>query len=72
MGHERQSDDPRLFYARHLAVLAGIILFGFNGWFTGMQNALFPMMTAITVNLDPHPLQPVVRIRAGPGIVGIA
>ncbi|WP_418992307.1 MATE family efflux transporter [Alistipes sp.] len=39
------------FYARIWAVPAGIVLFGFNGWFTGMQNALIPMFTAITVNI---------------------
>ena len=39
------------FYARIWAVPAGIILFGFNGWFTGMQNAVFPMLTALTVNV---------------------
>ena len=39
------------FYARIWAVPAGILLFGFNGWYTGMQNALFPMCTAITVNV---------------------
>ena len=39
------------FYTRIWAVPAGILLFGFNGWFTGMQNALFPMITAITVNV---------------------
>ncbi len=39
------------FYARIWAVPAGIVLFGFNGWFTGMQNAVIPMCTAITVNI---------------------
>lgn len=39
------------FYARIWAVPAGILLFGFNGWFTGMQNAVIPMVTAIAVNL---------------------
>ena len=39
------------FYARIWAVPAGILLFGFNGWFTGMQNAVIPMVTAVTVNL---------------------
>ena len=38
------------FYARIWAVPAGILLFGFNGWYTGM-NAVFPMCTAITVNV---------------------
>ncbi|MEG2612463.1 MAG: MATE family efflux transporter, partial [Alistipes sp.] len=38
------------YYARIWAVPAGILLFGFNGWFTGMQNAMIPMVTAITVN----------------------
>lgn len=39
------------FYARIWAVPAGILLFGFNGWFTGMQNAIIPMCIAITVNV---------------------
>ncbi len=39
------------FYARIWAVPAGIMLFGFNGWFTGMQNAVIPMFTAVTVNI---------------------
>ncbi len=39
------------FYARIWAVPAGILLFGFNGWFTGMQNAVIPMFTALTVNI---------------------
>lgn len=39
------------FYARIWAVPAGILLLGFNGWFTGMQNALIPMCIAITVNI---------------------
>ena len=38
------------FYARIWAVPAGILLFGVNGWFTGMQNAMIPMFTAISVN----------------------
>lgn len=41
----------RYFYARIWAVPAGIVLFGFNGWFTGMQNAVIPMCTSITVNI---------------------
>jgi len=39
------------FYARIWAVPAGILLFGFNGWYTGMQNALIPMCIAIMVNV---------------------
>ena len=39
------------FYTRIWAVPAGILLFGFNGWFTGMQNAVIPMCTAVTVNI---------------------
>ncbi len=39
------------FYARIWAVPAGIMLFGFNGWFTGMQNAVIPMFTALAVNI---------------------
>lgn len=39
------------FYARIWAVPAGIMLFGLNGWFTGMQNAVIPMCTSIVVNV---------------------
>ena len=39
------------YYARIWAVPAGILLFGLNGWYTGMQNAVIPMVIAITVNL---------------------
>ena len=39
------------YYARIWAVPAGILLFGLNGWFTGMQNAVIPMCTAVVVNL---------------------
>jgi len=34
------------FYARIWAVPAGIMLFGLNGWFIGMQNARIPMWIA--------------------------
>jgi len=54
------------FYARIWAVPAGIVLFGFNGWFTGMQNAIFPMLTASRSHRA-HPLQPLVRLRDGYG-----
>ena len=40
------------FYARIWAVPAGIMLFGFNGWYTGMQNAVIPMCIAVTVNIQ--------------------
>ena len=39
------------FYARIWAVPAGIMLFGLNGWFTGMQNAMIPMVTSIFINV---------------------
>lgn len=39
------------YYARIWAVPAGIILFGYNGWYTGMQNAMIPMCIAIIVNI---------------------
>ena len=45
------SDTVReYFYARIWAVPAGIVLFGFNGWYTGMQNAVIPMCIAVLVN----------------------
>ncbi len=39
------------FYTRIWAVPAGIMLFAFNGWLTGMQNAVIPMAVAIMVNI---------------------
>ena len=54
------------YYARIWAVPAGILLFGFNGWFTGMQNAVIPMCTAITVNIIHVACSSVVRFRARP------
>lgn len=47
-GNEMVAD---YFYARIWAVPAGIMLFGLNGWFTGMQNAVIPMCTSIWVNI---------------------
>lgn len=41
----------RYYYARIWAVPAGILLFALNGWYTGMQNALIPMVIAIIVNV---------------------
>lgn len=38
------------FFARIWAIPAGILLFGFYGWFVGMQNATIPMIISITVN----------------------
>ena len=39
------------FFARVWAVPAGVLLFGLNGWLTGMQNAIIPMIVAISVNV---------------------
>ena len=41
----------KYFYTRIWAVPAGIMLFAFNGWLTGMQNAVIPMSVAIVVNM---------------------
>lgn len=60
------------FYARIWAVPAGILLFGFNGWYTGMQNALFPMCTAITVNVIHSLCSLWFAFGMDMGIVGIA
>ena len=40
----------KYFYARIWAIPAGILLFGFYGWFVGMQNGVIPMAISITVN----------------------
>ncbi len=60
------------FYARIWAVPAGILLFGFNGWFTGMQNAVIPMATAIIVNLIHIGCSFLFAFGLDLGIVGIA
>ena len=39
------------FYTRIWAVPAGVLLFALNGWFTGMQNAIIPMIVAVSVNI---------------------
>ncbi len=39
------------FYIRILAAPATLCLYSFNGWFIGMQNARFPMIVAIFINL---------------------
>ncbi|MEG2614784.1 MAG: MATE family efflux transporter [Alistipes sp.] len=60
------------YYARIWAVPAGILLFGFNGWFTGMQNAMIPMITAITVNVVHIVCSLWFAFDLNMGIVGIA
>ena len=60
------------FYARIWAVPAGIMLFGFNGWFTGMQNAVIPMITSITVNSIHIVCSLWFAVGLNMGIVGIA
>lgn len=60
------------YFARIWAVPAGILLFGFNGWFTGMQNAVIPMTTAIAVNVIHVALSLWFAFGLDMGIVGIA
>ncbi|MDE6778604.1 MAG: MATE family efflux transporter [Alistipes sp.] len=60
------------FYARIWAVPAGIVLFGFNGWYTGMQNALIPMCIAIAVNVVHIAFSLWFAFGFDMGIVGIA
>ncbi len=60
------------FYARVWAVPAAMMLFGINGWFTGMQNAIIPMCTSITVNLTHIACSLWFAFGLDMGIVGIA
>lgn len=60
------------YYARIWAVPAGILLFGFNGWYTGMQNAMIPMLIAITVNIVHILCSLWLAFGQDMGIVGIA
>ena len=60
------------FYARVWAVPAGVLLFGLNGWLTGMQNAIIPMVVAIVVNVIHIVCSLWFAFSLGMGIVGIA
>ena len=60
------------YYTRIWAVPAGILLFGFNGWYNGMQNAVIPMCTAITVNVVHVLVSLWFAFERDLGIVGIA
>ena len=60
------------FYARIWAVPAGVMLFGLNGWFTGMQNAVIPMATSIFINILHLLLSLWFVFGADMGITGIA
>ncbi|MFI3328632.1 MAG: MATE family efflux transporter [Rikenellaceae bacterium] len=58
--------------ARLWAVPAGILLFGFHGWFTGMQNGTYSMSIALSVNVIHMLSSYYFAIVAGYGVVGIA
>ncbi len=58
--------------ARIWAVPACVVLFGFHGWFTGMQNAIIPMVTAIFVNLLHIVASYYLAFDCDMGILGIA
>ncbi|MBQ5396148.1 MAG: MATE family efflux transporter [Alistipes sp.] len=60
------------FFARIWAVPAGVLLFGLNGWLTGMQNAVIPMIVAIVVNVIHIVFSLWFAFPLGMGIVGIA
>ncbi len=60
------------FYTRIWAVPAGILLFALNGWFTGMQNAIIPMIVAITVNIIHIICSFIFAFNLDMGIVGVA
>ena len=60
------------FYTRIWAVPAGILLFAFNGWLTGMQNAIVPMSVAILVNVIHIACSYLVSIVGTMGLEGIA
>ena len=48
------------------------MLFGFNGWYTGMQNAVIPMCIAVTVNIVHVSTSLWLVFGHGMGITGIA
>ncbi len=60
------------FFVRIWAVPAGLMLYGFNGWYNGMQNAVIPMATSLTVNVLHIGLSIWFVFGHGMGIEGIA
>ncbi len=58
--------------ARIWAVPAGILLFAFHGWYTGMQNAVIPMSVAMLVNVLHIVMSFFFAFHCEMGIVGIA
>lgn len=60
------------FFARIWAVPAGVLLFALNGWLTGMQNAIIPMIVAIMVNIIHIACSLWFAFPLGWGITGIA
>lgn len=60
------------FFARIWAVPAGVLLFALNGWLTGMQNAIIPMIVAIVVNIIHIACSLWFAFPLGLGITGIA
>lgn len=60
------------FYMRIWAVPAGILLFAFNGWLTGIQNAVVPMIVAILVNVVHIICSYLFAIEGNMGLEGIA
>lgn len=60
------------FFARIWAVPAGVLLFALNGWLTGMQNAIIPMIVAIVVNVIHIAYSLWFAFPLGMGITGIA
>lgn len=58
--------------ARLWAVPAGVMLFAFHGWFTGMQNAIIPMVVSIMVNILHIAFSFYLAMGCDMGIVGIA
>ena len=60
------------FFARIWAVPAGVLLFALNGWLTGMQNAIIPMIVAIVVNIIHIACSLWFAFPLGMGITGIA
>ncbi len=60
------------FRIRIFAAPATIALFAFSGWFIGMQNAVYPMLISIAVNLLNAGMSYYLAITAGMSAQGVA
>ena len=72
IGAEQQPLVRRYFEIRIWAAPATLASYAFIGWFFGMQNAVFPLLISVVVNVVNIGLSYYLVFQAGWGIAGVA